>query len=279
MPSGKKSDKELSMENEVKNVTDLDEEYLELLIKLAFDLDDLEKAQQTMEDTDTGSVTPSEESIKLIWKTAQEKAERIKQEKKREQRRIASRRIIPQVLKFAACILIVFSLGAPVVIATSAEIRSKVIQMLVSINRQDNVAYYDFVENSDRAFTVPEGWTGQYFISHIPEGMKVIRTLEQIPLIEYQDVSETATAYRGFSFSEWQEGSGIGAGTENLKDHIADVNGLPATVLEGYSSDGQFSIIEVTWANDERMFDVTCNDMTVDEALAIARSVRKIIIR
>lgn len=277
MPSGKMSDKELVMENEAKDFKDLDEEYLELLIKLAFDLDDLEKAQQTMEDADTGSVTPSEESIKLIWKNAQEKAERLKQEKKREQRRIASRRIIPQVLKFAACILLVFSLGAPVVIATSAEIRSKVIQMLVNIDRKDNVAYYDFVENSDRAFAVPEGWTGQYFISHIPEGMEVIRTLDQIPLIEYQDVSETATVYRGFSFSEWQEGSGLGAGTEDMKSYVADVNGIQATVLDGYSSDCKFSIIEVTWANDERMFDVTCNDMTVDEALAIARSVRKII--
>ena len=35
MPSGKMSDKELVMENEAKDFKDLDEEYLELLIKLA----------------------------------------------------------------------------------------------------------------------------------------------------------------------------------------------------------------------------------------------------
>ena len=277
MPSGKMSDKELVMENEAKDFKDLDEEYLELLIKLAFDLDDLEKAQQTMEDADTGSVTPSEESIKLIWKNAQEKAERLKQEKKREQRRIASRRIIPQVLKFAACILLVFSLGAPVVIATSAEIRSKVIQMLVNIDRNDEVAYYDFVENSDRAFAVPEGWTGDYFVSYIPEGMEEIRKDKYTPLIEYKDMSETATVYRGFSFSECTEGDGIAAGLEDGVLRFVDVNGSSAGVIEGRSSDGKYQTVEVTWANDERMFDVTCNDMTVDEALAIARSVRKII--
>ena len=33
----------------------------------------------------------------------------------------------------------------------------------------------------------------------------------------------------------------------------------------------------VTQKLPNAMFDVTCNDMTVDEALAIARSVRKII--
>jgi len=277
MPSERMSDKGLFMNNTANSLMDLDEEYLDLLIKLAFDLDDLEKAQQIMDNTDAGSVTLGEKSIELIWKTAQEKAERIKQLKKREQRRNNARRVIPQVLKFAACILIVFSLGVPVVIASSAEVRSKVIQMLVNIDRKNNVAYYDFVENSDLAFTIPEGWTGKYFIAQIPEGMEIVRTLEQIPLIEYQDVSESATVYRGFSFSEWREGGGLGSGTEDMKSYIADVNGIPATVLEGYSSDGKFSIIEVTWANDERMFDVTCNDMTVDEALAIARSVRKII--
>lgn len=277
MPSGKISDKELLMENGAQDFVDLDEEYLELLIKLAFDLDDLEKAQQIMEDTDAGSVSPSEKSIELIWKSAQEKVERLKQAKKREQRRNTSRRIIPQVLKFAACILIVFSLGAPVVLATSAEVRSKVIQLLVNIDRNNNVVYYDFVENTGMAFTVPEEWAGEYFISYIPEGMEIVRELDQIPLIEYQDMSDTASVYRGFSFSEWREDSSIGAGLEGAEHRFVDLNGTTASIVEGYSSDGAFYTVGVTWANDERIFDVTCNDMTVDEALAIARSVRKII--
>ena len=265
------------MTEEIKSYTDLDEEYLDYLIKLAFDLDDLEKYQQIMEESEDSSVSVDEKTIELVWQSAQEKAELLRQEKQREHRRNVRKRLIPQALKVVACLLLVFCISAPVVIATSAEIRSKVIQLLVNIDRENNVAHFDFVENPDEAFAVPEGWTGEYFISYIPEKMEVVRILEQIPLIEYRDVSEAATVYRGFSFSEWKEGSGIGAGTEDLKSYIADVNGIPATVLEGYSSDGKFSIIEVTWANDERMFDITCNDMTVDEALAIAGSVRKII--
>ena len=100
------------------------------------------------------------------------------------------------------------------VIAASAEVRSKVIQLLVNIDRKNNVINYDFVENPDRAFTVPEKWTGEYFISYIPEGMEVIRALEYTPLIEYQDMSDTATVYRGFTFSEGREGNSIGAGLE-----------------------------------------------------------------
>ena len=41
----------------IKSYTELDEEYLDLLIKLAFDLDDLEKSQQIMEESEDHSVS------------------------------------------------------------------------------------------------------------------------------------------------------------------------------------------------------------------------------
>ncbi len=265
------------MTEEIKSYTDLDEEYLDYLIKLAFDLDDLEKYQQIMEESEDPSVSVDEKTIELVWQSAQEKAKRMKQEKQREHRRNVRKRVIPQVLKVAACLLLVFCISAPVVIATSAEIRSKVIQLLVNIDRENNVAYFDFVENPDEAFAVPEGWTGDYFISFIPNNMEVVRLSQYTPLIQYQDLSETASIYRGFSFTEHQEGDGIAAGTENATSRIVFVNGAPATVIEGYSRGNEYYVVGVTWANDERMFDVTCYDMTVDEALAIAGSVRKII--
>jgi len=265
------------MTEEIKSYTDLDEEYLDYLIKLAFDLDDLEKYQQIMEESEDPSVSVDEKTIELVWQSAQEKARRMKQEKQREHRRNVRKRVIPQVLKVAACLLLVFCISAPVVIATSAEIRSKVIQLLVNIDRENNVAHFDFVENPDEAFAVPEGWTGDYFISFIPDNMEVVRLSQYTPLIQYQDLSETASIYRGFSFTEHQEGDGIAAGTENATSRIVFVNGAPATVIEGYSRGNEYYVVGVTWANDERMFDVTCYDMTVDEALAIAGSVRKII--
>ena len=265
------------MTEEIKSYTDLDEEYLDLLIKLAFDLDDLEKSQQIMDGTEENAVSVDEKKIELVWQSAQEKAELLRQEKQREHRRNVRKRLIPQVLKVAACLLLVFCISAPVVIATSAEIRSKVIQLLVNIDRENNVAHFDFVENPDEAFAVPEGWTGDYFISFIPDNMEVVRLSQYTPLIQYQDQSETASIYRGFSFCELQEGDGIAAGTENTTSRIVYINGAPATVIEGYSSDNKFYVVGVTWANDERMFDITCNDMTVNEALAIAGSVRKII--
>ena len=72
------------MTEEIKSYTDLDDEYLDLLIKLAFDLDDLEKSQQIMDGTEENAVSVDEKKIELVWQSAQEKAELLRQEKQRD---------------------------------------------------------------------------------------------------------------------------------------------------------------------------------------------------
>ena len=258
------------------SVKDIEERYLDQLIKLAFDLDDLQKAQQIIMMANRETDLPDEETISRIWQLAQDELNRLEKDTLSEKRRKRIKQFVPQFMKIAACILIIFSLAVPVVIASSAEFRSKVIEMLINIDHDNNVAYFDFIENGDASFAVPEGWIGDYYISYIPEGMEVCRYSAENLYIEYADTSETTSSSRGFSFMECNEGDGVAAKTDDAIFSIIDVNGYTACMIEHESTD-EANYVGLTWSNEEKMFDLSCYDMDVNEVMAIARSVRKVI--
>lgn len=56
----------------------IEEEYLDHLIKLAFDLDDLEKEQQILEEAKRNDSGPDEETMRRTWQAAMEKLDRLK---------------------------------------------------------------------------------------------------------------------------------------------------------------------------------------------------------
>lgn len=56
----------------------IEEEYLDHLIKLAFDLDDLEKEHQILEEAKRNDSGPDEETMRRIWQAAMEKLDRMK---------------------------------------------------------------------------------------------------------------------------------------------------------------------------------------------------------
>ncbi len=259
--------KEVNQENNV-----LDEEYLDCLIKLAFDLDDLEKEQQIREEAKDDELAPDEFTSRRIWQMAQEKMDRYEQEQKRSRRRNAARRIVPQVLKIAACLLLAVSIGVPVVIASSAEIRSRVIQMLMSIDQKNQVATIRFEENPDAAFSVPADWTGDYYPSYIPEGMEIIWSNDIFPQVEYADKSKNDDEKPFFSYEEQQEQNMVLAGTEDTLISHAEIGGREASIFD-YGN----SVMTIVWQNDERMFTLSCRNMDRDEVLKVADSVRKII--
>ena len=56
----------------------IEEEYLDHLIKLAFDLDDLEKEQQILEEAKRNYSGPDEETMRRTWQASMEKLDRLK---------------------------------------------------------------------------------------------------------------------------------------------------------------------------------------------------------
>ena len=260
------------MEEKIKEYSDLEEEYLDLLIKLAYDMDDLDKQQQILEEAGNISAGPDEQTIAQTWETARAKMERFETEEKRRERVIAFRRTAPQVLKIAACLLLVLCLSVPVVLATSSEFRSRVINLLYSIDHENQVAHFEFTEDPDASFTVPAGWTGDYFMSYIPEGMELTRQSELFATVNYTDANN-----RSLGFSEKDENITMDAGTENQKDNPVDVNGSQGYLIEGTTPDGNIHTVTVVWFRDDRWFELSSSNMETEEVLQVARNVRKII--
>ena len=252
---------------------DIQNEYLDHMIKLAFDLDDLDKTRQLLEETGENSSGPDEETIQRIWQNAQAKMDRYEKAEKRRERLTAFRRNMPQVMKTAACLLLALFLSVPVVLAASPEFRSRVIRLLASFDRENEVAHFEFTEDPETSFTVPGDWTGEYFISDIPEGMVMVRCDPHMPSVEYRGTA--GSSERSFVFEELAEG-GKTVDVSNAEIRSADVNGSPAAVAEGVSGDG-VSTVCVAWSNGEKMFGLTCRGIPAEEALTIAGSVRKII--
>ena len=256
-----------------KEYSELEDEYLDCLIKLAYDLDDLEKGQQAMEEAKDGTSAPDELSVRRAWQKAQEKMDLLEREEKRRKRRNAVRRTVPQVLKVAACILLVISIGVPAVIAGSKEIRSRVIEMLVNIDRENNAVRVDFDENPGASFAVPAEWNGDYFMSWLPEGLEQIWIDADSGQVEYADAADGTPGRRFVSFSEVKESGWSVSLWEEKEPAETEINGRRALIVE----DSKDHTVVIQWQNDEKMFNLITGSLTTEETRKIAESVRKII--
>ena len=260
------------MSEEIREYTDLEEDYLDLLIRLAYDMDDLDKTQQILAETEEEVSAPDEETIRRTWQAAEEKIDRLEKEEKRRNRVTAFRKAVPQVLKIAACLMLALCITVPVVLASSAEFRSRVIELLMNVDRENEVVHFDFVENPDASFAVPGAWNGDYFISWVPEGFEETWCSQFTSSVSYSD----AEGHR-FTFSENDEGVSMGAGLETQDVRETDINGSTAYIMSGYTNDGAVHTVTVVWPREDKWFELVCNDMTMEDSLRVAESVRKII--
>ena len=253
---------------------DIQNEYLDHMIRLAFDLDDLDKTRQILKDTGYDFSEPDEETLQRIWQSAQAKMDRYEAAKNRRERRKSFRRGISQALRIAACLLLALSLSVPVVLAVSPDFRSRVIKLLASFDRENEVAHFEFSEKPEESFAVPGDWTGGYYISGIPEGMTMVRCDPHIPEAEYRDNGDSG---RRFVFSELAEGGISETGLSGTTVRHTEINGLSAVTAEGTAGSGDSGTVTVFWSNGEKMFSLACRGIPAEEALKIAGSVQKII--
>lgn len=254
------------------DITEMQEQHLDTMIKLAFDMDDAENVQRLLEEPDPILTQDEELFTDDILREVFANVE--KQEKmKRNQRLISTARTtIPRILQIAAILIIVLALATPIALAASAEFRAKVMQLLIQIDIDRGEARFQFVENPSEEFTVPEIWPGEYFPSYIPEGFEVTQVVEAFSLIEYQ-----AGDQQKVSFSENTGEVSGNAGTDNATITEIEINGATGYVIDGYSRNGTVHAVTITWAIDDRWFSLVAKNVETDEAIRIARSVKKII--
>lgn len=257
------------------DMTALKERHLDVMIKLAFDLDDAEETQRLLDEPETELSAEEERLADEILAKAYQKAEERAKAWKRVRRRAAVRRAMPRVALIASCLILVLTIALPIAIASSPVLRSRVMRLLVEVDEEQGKARFEFVEDPDASFDVPEGWLGEYFPSYIPEGFSIWNLEEYVAAIEYR--SETNTnEYAQIYFTEVDDGATGYAGTDNTDISYIDLHGKTAQVIDGYMDNGTH-VVTITWASDVKWFMLTTYGIDTETTLEIAGSVKKIV--
>ena len=256
------------------DIARLQDAHLDAMIKLAFDLDDAETTRRLLESPDP-ELTPDEERLAdEILALSLSRAE--KEQKRSRQHDFARtvRKVLPWIINTAACIILLLAMAAPIALANSATFRSKVMQLIMELDEEKGEAYFSLVQDEDASFDVPEGWRGNYFPSYIPDGFTIYDWDPDFgaAFIEYRNGSANQ-----LFFSEYSNGAGVVTGTDNAEMKEIDINGNPAYLIDGIASDGKTHTVNIFWQNETNWFGVVTYGLSTDEALQVARSVRRIV--
>lgn len=124
-----------------------EDQYLDLIIKLAFERKAELEIEQLLNEPDP-KLTEEEKSAadKMFQAVLAEDDEQRRKEKKT-QAILFFRNTLLNVCKVAACLIIVAGIAVPIAVATSSQFRSKVMQLLMDIDTVNNEAYFRFVED------------------------------------------------------------------------------------------------------------------------------------
>ncbi len=166
----------------------------------------------------------------------------------------------PQVVKTAACLLLVCYIGLTVAVATDSTLRVRIMNFIM--NTEERYTSYGF-EDSGEIMNVPADWQGYYYPAYIPDGMVLA------DVVTPETVLYTHPDGRDLWFNDMSAGTGGALDTENATIDYITINGHTAMT----SQKGQWTAI--LWNIDNRILMIDYNG-TRDEAIRIAESVRMI---
>lgn len=145
-----------------------EDQYLDLIIRLAFERKaDLEIGQM-LSAPDPELTADEKHAADSAFQRALSEEEAVRKREKRKHSAMVCRRVLLNAGKFVACLILIAEIALPVAVASSAQFRSRVMQLLMVTDTVNNDAYFSFVENKEAAFSVPEAWPGEWYPSYIP---------------------------------------------------------------------------------------------------------------
>lgn len=245
-----------------------EDQYLDLIICLAFERKADLEIKQLIDEPDP----VLSEKEKAITDTAFQKALSEEEKRNHEERRTRAarnfRKFCVGICKVAACLIIVASITLSIAIATSAQFRSKVMQLLVDIDTVNNEARFSYIENENAAFYVPQEWTGEWYMSYIPSDLSLTSIQSMMQYAEYSDGNE-----RKLRFSEMGEENGVMIGTENTTITNITVSGQIGWMIIDNSEEQAIAIV---WSNENKWFKLSSYCLSQEELITIADKIRKI---
>lgn len=255
--------------NEQINQQPLQDQHLDMMIRLAFLKDEEEETKRFLDEPDPILSEEDEMIADRAFLRSLNSGEEQRKKEKWDLRIQMVRRIIPKVVQAAACLILVLGVAVPVALATSATFRSSVMQLLIQFDNDEGVVNFSFIEDKEAAFYVPEGYTGEYYPSYIPDGF----------VVEYVGtIMPDVRMVRDEQVIDFFEGDENAEGTNGIEDAAVEtitINGRDAYLIEG---EGLSSIVvNIIYAVDDKWFDITTRNLDKSEAIRIVESIRKII--
>lgn len=259
------------MKEPVLSFDEIQQEHLDMLLRLAFQQEQLIEAQEIVKQCEHETAAEDETLKRATLCSAYKKLDQQAADEKRLKWKQQLHRFLPRLIEVAACIVLVLGIAVPIAIANVESIRAKVMQLLIEIDDQAGEANIHFDEDPQAGFDVPVEWTGTYYPAYIPSGMGIVQCeAEGSPLVEYASAQG-----QQLLFSEYDQSTSMTAGTEGATISYLPVSGGVAFVAEGM--DEGVSYVRVLWANDSNWFSLDAYNLSRDETLKVASSVKKII--
>lgn len=252
--------------------SELQDEHLDELIYLAYKYEDILISRHIANDETEEPLTAEEEQLaNRVINTAWEKISQEDKAQKFDRMRRMPSFVFHRIIPIAACLILILNIAASVAVASNAYLRSKVMQLLISIDEERGSADLSFVEDDNLSFYVPIEWGGLYFPSDIPNGFRISSSdsWEEV----YYEIHYTHPNGAMFSFEELSSGAGSSKGVENGIISYAVINGHTAMVVQSENS----SYFEINWSTDDRWLVLQAVGLSYTECLQIAESVKRII--
>ena len=244
------------------NYDEIQEEYLDTIIRLAYKYAENTETQELLESDETGVTTVPPEAKEAAFRLFLEKLEQEEKQASRQARVVQWKRVLPRIVNVAACIILILGIAAPFAVAHVDAIRVKVMELLIDI--QDDHTELSFREDEDEEFYVPAEWTGLCYPSYIPDGFVLTEMGKLNCYVVYKDENG-----RKINFSEYTEDASVSINSENAELSYPVINGMDVFLIER-----PLSVI-ATWATEERFYVLTVN-VPKEEAIAIIEGVRRI---
>lgn len=244
------------------NYDEIKDQHLDTMIKLAFKHADALEAQEIMEECENAECPVDEKRVKATYDMFLDKLAKQEAQERKKSRIVQFRRSIPRVIQIAACLVLVLGIATPFAVANVEAIRVKVMELLISI--QEDHTELNFVENDDKAFYIPAGWSGSYYPSYIPDGF-VMTEMSEL----YCDVTYINEDGAKIYFSEYLQDDLVDINSEDAALSYAAINGENAFIIE------RDNLVIVAWASEDRFFVIEA-ETSKEEALVVAEGVRRI---
>lgn len=253
---------------------EFEDEYIDDLIRLVYKQERLRETRDIIEKSEKPLTPEQEEIAARLRERIPAELKAADRQKTKEKRKSKILRIIPKIMEIAACLILVAAIGTTIAIAKDESFRSAVMQLLIQIDQDEGVANIRFEENAGEAFDVPADWLGEYYPSRIPAGFTVAE------MSQYEEFPRVVYSSRDGKEIRFNENSYNTISTQGIEE--ADVSQitihdrLALMVVDDTPGD---SYCRITWSNDEKWFVMSTINMTKEETVELAESVRKIILK